>query len=177
MIAKTKYHHQAHQPATRSITLIQGIVLGLHLDNITGIDTGSADLDPSCILMDIEATATIAHTEVASDLITDALTEACHIIDSQPLIVIDATHHTEGHHHIEVPPPTAETITDLDHILHTNPVGQHLLNLHPVLTKQHQNIRIGNIKESPLMTPSLTTTVWMMHPVILMMIYTKEALS
>ena len=170
LIAQTKCHHQAHWHATRSITLIQGIVLGLHLDIITGTDTGSADLDPSCTLMDIAATAAIAHTEVTPDLITDALTEAHHIIDTQVLIIIDATHHTEGHHHTEVPPLTPETAADLDHILHTNPVEQHLLNLHPVLTKQHQNIRIGNLKESPLMTPSLTTTDWMMHPVILMRI-------
>ena len=127
--------------------------------------------------MDIKATAAIACTEVTPDLIADTLTEAHHIINTQVLIVIDATHRTEGHHHIEVPPLTPETAADLDHILHTNPVEQHLLNLHPVLTKQHQNVRIGNIKELPLMTPSLTTTVCMMHPVIPMMILTKEALS
>ena len=40
----------------------------------------------------------------------------------------------------------------------------------PSSNKTTLKIRIGNIKESPLMTPSLTTTVWMMHPVILMMI-------
>ena len=120
--------------------------------------------------MDIEATAAIAHTEITPDLITDAFTEACHVINTQVLIVIDATHHTEGHHHIEVPQLTPETAADLDHILHTNPVKQHLLNPHPVLTKQHQNMRIGNLKESQLMIPSLTTAVWMMHPVILMMI-------
>ena len=96
--------------------------------------------------MDIKATSAIAHTEVTQDLITDAFTEARHIINTQELIVIDATHHTEGHHHIEVPPLTPETTADLDHILHTDPVEQHLLNLYPVLTKQHQNIRIGNLK-------------------------------
>ena len=34
-----KIHHQAHWAATRSITLIQGIILGLHLDIISGTDT------------------------------------------------------------------------------------------------------------------------------------------
>ena len=102
--------------------------------------------------------------------VSSVLTEARHIIDTPVLIVINATHHTEGHHYIEVPQLFPEIAADLDHILHMVPVEWHLLNLHPVLTKQHQNIRIGNIKESPLMTPSLTTTVWMMHPVILMMI-------
>ena len=170
LIAQTKYHHQAHQPATRNIPLIQGITLGIHLDIFTGTDTGSADLDPSHTLMDIKATAAITHTEVTADLITDALTEACHIIYTQVLIIIDATHHTEDHHHIEVPPCIPETAADLDHVLHTNPVEWHLLNLHPVLTKSHQNIWIGNVKESPLMTPSLTTAVQMMHPVIQMMI-------
>ena len=85
--------------------------------------------------MDIKATATIAHTEVTPDLITDTLTEAHHIINTQVLIIIDATHHTEGHHHIEVPPLTSETTADLYHILHTNPVEEHHLNLYPVLTK------------------------------------------
>ena len=120
--------------------------------------------------MDIEATATITHTEVTPDLITDTLTEAHHDINTQVLIIIDVTHLTDRHHHLEVPPLTPETAVDLDHVLHTNPVGQHLLNIHPVLTKQHQNIRIGNLNELPLMTSSLTTIVWMMYPVILMMI-------
>ena len=71
---------------------------------------------------------------------------------------------------MEVPPLIPEIAADLDHILHTDPVEWHLLNLHPILTKQHQNIRIVNIKESPLMTLSQTTTLKMMHPVILMMI-------
>ena len=96
--------------------------------------------------MYIKATATIADTEVAPDLIIDALTKACHIIDTQALTIIDVTYCTEGHLHVEVPPPNPETTADLDHILHTNPVGQHLLNLHPVLTKQQQNIRIGNLR-------------------------------
>ena len=135
-----------------------------------GQTPGSADLDSSHTLADIEATAITTHTEVAPDISTHALTEAHHTINTQVLIVINATHHTEGHHHIEVPPLIPEITADLDHVLHTDPVEQHLLNLHPVLTKQHQNIRIGNIKESQLMTPSVTTTVWMMQPVILMMI-------
>ena len=170
MIAQRKYHHQAHQPATRSITLIPGTILGLLLDIVTGTDTGPADIDPSHTLADIEATASTTHTEVTPDLITDALIEAHHIIDTQVLIAIDMTHHTEGHHHIEAPPLIPEITADLDHILHTDPVQWLLLNLHPVQTIQHQNIRIGKIKGSPLMTPSVTTTVQMMHPVILMMI-------
>ena len=148
---------------------MQGTVLGLLLDIITGTDTGSADLDPSHTLTDIKATAT-SHTEVTSDLITDILTGAHCIINTPVLIVMNATHHTEGYHHIEVSQLIPGIIVDLDHVLHTDPVEWHLLNLHPVLAKQHQNIRIGNIKESPLMTPSLTTTVWMTHPVIPMRI-------
>ena len=72
--------------------------------------------------------------------------------------------------HTEALPLIPETAADIDHILHTDLVEQHLLNLHPALTIQTQHIRIGNIKESPLVTPSLTTTVLMMYPVILMMI-------
>ena len=119
---------------------------GLLLDIFTGTETGSADLDPSHTLTDIENTATTTHTEVTPDLITDALTEAHHIIDTQVLIVINVTHHTEGHHHIEAPPPIPEITADLDHVLHTDPVEWHLLNLHPVQTIQHQNIKIGNIR-------------------------------
>ena len=100
-------------------------MLGLLLDIITGTDTGSADLDPSHTLADIKATATTTHTEVTPDLITDALTEAHHIIDTQVLIIIDVTHHIGGHPHIEVPPLTPETAADLDHILHTDPVEWH----------------------------------------------------
>ena len=125
----------------------RSIVLGLPLDIITGTDTGSPDLDPSHTLTDIKATAATIHTEVTPDLITDALTTAHHIINTQVLTVIDVTHHI-GHSHIEVPPLTLETAADLDHVLHTDPLERHLLNLHPVLKKQHQNIRIGNIKVS-----------------------------
>ena len=135
MITQTKYHHQAQWPATKSITLIQSIILDLLLDIITGTDTDSADLDPSHALMDIEATATTTHTEVTPDLITDSLTEAHHIINTQVLIIIDATHHIEGHPHTEVPPLIPETAADLDHVLHTDPVEWHLLSLHLVLTK------------------------------------------
>ena len=78
-------------------------------------------------------------------------------------------------HHIEVPPLIPEIATDLDHVLYTDPAEQHLLNLHPVLTKQHHTIRIGKIKGSPFMMPSLTTTVLMAHPVILMMTKLKKA--
>ena len=85
--------------------------------------------------MDIKATATITHTEVTPDVITHTLTEAHHIINNQVLIIIDMTHHTEDHHHIEVPPHIPEIAVDLHHVLHTNPVEWHLLNLHPVLTK------------------------------------------
>ena len=60
------------------------------------------------------------------------------IINNPVFIIIDATHHTEGPHHIEVPQLIPEITADLDHILHTDPVEQHLLNLHPVLAKQHQ---------------------------------------
>ena len=101
---QTEYHHQAHWPATRSITLIQGIILGLLLDIITGTDTGLADQDPSHTLADIEVTATTVCTKVTPDLITDTFTEVHYIINTQVLIVIDMTHHTEGHHHTEVPP-------------------------------------------------------------------------
>ena len=129
------------------MTLIQGIILGLLLDIVTGTDTGSADLDPSHTLADIKASTTTTLTEVAPDLITNVLTGAHHIIGTPVLIVINAKQHTEGHHHIEVPQLIPEIAADLDHILHTGPVEKHLLNLHPGLAKQHQNIWIGNIKE------------------------------
>ena len=137
MIAQTKFHHQAHWPATRSIPLIQGIILGLLLDIVTGTDTGSADQYPSHTLADIKVTATTTHTEVTPDFITDTLTEAHHIINMQVLIIINVTHHTEGHHHTEVPPLIPEITADLNPVLHTSPLEQHLLNPHPVLPRQH----------------------------------------
>ena len=72
--------------------------------------------------MDIKAAATTTHTEVTPDLIRDTLIEAHHITDTQVLIIINVTHHTEGHHHIEVPQLIPEITADLDHILHTNQV-------------------------------------------------------
>ena len=71
---------------------------------------------------------------------------AHHVINTQVLITINMTHHIEGHQHLEVPQLIPEITADLDHILHTDPVEWHLLNLHLALTKQHQNIRIGNIR-------------------------------
>ena len=85
------------------------------------------------------------------------------------------THHIGGLPHTDALLLIPETTADLNHIPHTDLVDQHLLNLHPALTIQGQYIRIRNIEESPLMTPSLTTTVLMMHPVILMMIKLKES--
>ena len=102
------------------MTLVQDIGLGLLLNINTGTDTGLAHLDPSHTLTDIKATATTTPTEVAPDLITDTLTEAHHVINTQVLIIINVTHHTGGHPHIEVPPLTPETAADLDHILHTD---------------------------------------------------------
>ena len=125
---------------------MQGIVLGLLLDIVTETDTGSTDLDPSHTLTDIKATATATHTKVTSDLITDILTGVHSITNIPVLLVIDATHHAEGPHHIEVAQLIPEITADLDHVLHTDPVQWHLLNLHPVLEKQHQNIRIENIR-------------------------------
>ena len=80
--------------------------------------------------------------EVAPNLITDVLTGAHHVINTPVLIIINMTHHTEVHHHIEVPQLIPGIAADLDHVLHTDPVEQHLLNLHLVLEKQHQNITI-----------------------------------
>ena len=155
---------------TRSITLIQGIVLGLLLDIVTGTDTGSADLDPSHTLADIEATATTTHTEVTPDLITDTLTEAHHIIDTQVLIVISVTspHRRSSSHR-------SSSTHSRDHS-RSRPCTSYRSSRMPSskpssssnkTTSKHQDRKY---KSSPLMTPSLTTTVQMMHPVIPMMI-------
>ena len=82
-------------------------------------------------------TATITHTEVTPGHITDAPTEAYHIINTQILIVTDVTYPIGGLPHIEALLCIQETAVGLGHILHTKPAEQHLLNLHPVLTKQH----------------------------------------
>ena len=165
-----EYCHQAHLHATGNTTLVQDIRLGLLLDITTRRDTGLGDLDPSHTLTDTEVTTATTHTEVAPDLIIDAPTEAHYIIDTQVLIITDATHHIGGLPHTEALPLIPETAADLDHTLHTDLVEQHHINLHPALIIESQHIRIRNIEESPLMTPSLTTTVLMIHPVILMMI-------
>ena len=80
-----------------------------------------------------EVTVRIAptHTRATPDHTTDALTEALHIAVTQALTVITATHHTEGHLHIEVHLLTPGITADLEHVLHTKKVRPHLLSLHP----------------------------------------------
>ena len=56
-----------------------------------------------------------------------------YITVTQALIVTAATHHTEGHPHKEAHPLTPKITAELEHVLHTNQVGLHLLSLHPAL--------------------------------------------
>ena len=112
----TPAHHKRHHSSTRHQT--RSTSRHQHRDR----HRFSRSRSQSHTCTDIKATATTTHTEVAPDLITDALTEAHHIINTQPLIIIiNATHHIGDHPHIEVPPLTPETAADLDHILHTDP--------------------------------------------------------
>ena len=59
-------------------------------------------------------------------------TEAHHIINSQILIITDVAHPI-GLPNIEALLHIQYTAVGLDHMLHTKPAKQHLLNLHPVL--------------------------------------------
>ena len=79
-----------------------------------------------------EVTAAITHTEVTPGHITHDPTEAHHTINTQILIITNMTHPIGGLSHIE-----ALLYMCQGHILCTKPAKQHLLNLHPVLTKQH----------------------------------------
>ena len=149
-----------------NIILAQDTGLDPLLGIVTGTETGLADPDHICTLTDTEVTVKITHREVAPGHITDAPTEAHHATDTQTLIITNGTHHIGGLPHIEALLHIQETTVSLDHILHTKPAEQHLLNVHTALTRQHGNTRIRNIKRSPLMTPHLITTVLKNHPVM-----------
>ena len=129
-----------------NITLAQDTRLDPLLGIITGTDTSLADPDHICALTDTELTIKITHREVTPGHITDAPTEAHYAADIQVLIITDGTHHIGGLPHTEAPLCIQKTTVDLDHILHTKPAVQHLLNLHIVLTRQLGNTRIINIK-------------------------------
>ena len=95
-----------------------------------------ADQDHSHILADIEVTVAITHTEVVSNLITDATIGALHDAITPALIVITVAHHTKDHPHAEVPQLIPEIVADPDHILHINQVRKPCLSLHPALAGQ-----------------------------------------
>ena len=68
--------------------------------------------------MDIKVTVTIIHTEVVLDHITDATTGALYNTITPALIIINLTHHTRDHPHIEVYQPIPEITAGPDHAHH-----------------------------------------------------------
>ena len=86
-IALTKSHLQAHQQDAGTTTLVDmidqhlGVIITPGITTVTiGIDTGSADLDLTPIILDIGVTVTVILTEVALDPFTDLMlhSSSCH---------------------------------------------------------------------------------------------------
>ena len=106
--------------------------------NTIGTGTDIACQDHSHTPTDIKVTASIIHTGVIPDHITDITNEALQDTISPALIAIAVTHHTGDHLHIEVYQPIPEITAGPDHAHHINQVRTPHLNPHPVPTEQQQ---------------------------------------
>ena len=83
--------------------------------NTTRIGPDIAGQDHSQTPTDIKVTATIIHTEVIPDHITDTTTEVLDDTITPALIAIAVTCHTRDHPHVEVYHPIPEIIAGPDH--------------------------------------------------------------
>ena len=78
----------------------------------------------------------------------DATIRVLHDTITPVLIIFAVTHHIKDHPHIGVPQLIQKITADLDHTLHINQVRKLHINLHPILTKLQQDLKIGDIPES-----------------------------
>ena len=99
--ALTRFHPQAYQQDTETITLVDVIDPHLVVTIIIGtttmaieIGTGSADLDLDPIILDIGVTVTVTLIEVTLDLFTDPYTTEA----QAHTITADTCHTTDPHH-------------------------------------------------------------------------------
>ena len=153
-IALTKYHCQAHQPATEVTPPVGmiGPLLGIIatpdiLTMITKISTGSVVPNPTHITMDIGVSAQGA----APGHSTDLPNVATYITEAQVHTATTVTCHTPDLHPIEFFP---EMTADLDH---SNPTNN-ITNQHKDLLQAHKQ-HFGKIK-----TDDTNRLQLMIHP-------------
>ena len=127
--AQTKYHHQVHLHDTEIIILAWDTILDPHLTIITGTDTGFTGQDHIPTVTDTEVKAKVIHREVTPGHITDVHTGAHLATVTQPLIIINGTHHTGDLHCTEALPHILEITVGLNHIHHIKLPIWHLLTL------------------------------------------------
>ena len=175
-IAQTKFCHQVYQPDTETTTLTQEDMIDLHLGITTMIGittvtikrgTGSADLNPIPIILDLGVTVTVTLEEVTLDHITDPHATAHHATEAQAHTITSETPHTADPHHTGVSP---ETTSDLDHTHHANTTTKHQQDHLPAPIKQPGKPKTGNTSRSPLMTHPQNTIALMNRPVTQKMI-------
>ena len=121
------------------------------LDTITRIDTDTADQGHSPNPTDIKVTVIPTPTEAIPGHkieTVDATIGVLHDAITPVLIIFAMTHLIEDHPHIGVLQLILKIAADPNHALHINQVRKLGINLHPILTKFQQNLKIGDIPES-----------------------------
>ena len=144
-IALTKYHCQAHHPATE-VTPPVGMIgppLGIIatpdiLTTITKIGTSSVIPDPTHITMDIGVAAIMTPVGAALGHSTELPDIATHATEAQVHTTTAMTHHTTDLHPVEIFP---EMTADLNH---TNPANN-ITNQHKDLLQAYKQ-HLGKIK-------------------------------
>ena len=172
--APTRFHPQANQQDTETITLVDVIDPHLRVTTTTGITTvtikigtGPADLNLTPITLDIGVTVTVTLAEVTLNPFTDPHTAAHHATEAQAHTITAKTHHNTDPHHAEVSP---EMTVDPGHAHPANTITKPQKDHHPVHIKQHGSPRTGNTSKSPLMTCPRSTIALMNGTVIQRMI-------
>ena len=173
-IALTKSHLQAHQQDAGTTTLVGMIDQLLRSHNHTrhyhltiGIGTGSVDLDPTHITLDIGVTVTVILTEVTLDPFTIPHTIAHHATGAQAHTATAETHHTADPHHAGISP---EMTVDPGHTNPTNTITKPHKDHLPVHNQHPGSPRIGSTNRLQLMTHPQNIIALMNRTVIQRMI-------
>ena len=155
--APTKFHPQAYQQDTETMTLVDMIGPHLRVTITIGITTatieigtGSADLNLTPIILDIGVTITVTLREVTLDPFTDPHTAAHHATDAQAHTATAKTHHTADPHHAGV---SLEMTVDPGHTCSANTIKKPPKDHLPVHIKHHGSPRTGNTSKSTIDDP------------------------
>ena len=173
-IALTKSHPQVYQHNAETITLVDmidphlGVTITIGITTVTiEIGTGSADLNPTPIILDIGVTVAVTLAEVTLDLFNDHHATAHHATEARPHTITTKTCHTADPHHIGVSP---EITVDPGQAHPANTITKPQEDRLPTQIKHPGSPRIGNTSKSPLMTCPQSTIALMNRTAIKRMI-------